>query len=95
MNPAWIRALALVCIFGAVQAIRERTGDVSIVAARRELFARHLDLARSAISPDEFAAAWNDGLAMQFEDVIDEALAVVTKRPSDAYVAEGNARTGS
>jgi hypothetical protein len=82
-------------IFGGVQAIRERTGDVSIVAARRELFARHLDLAQSALRPDEFATAWSDGLGMQLDDVVDAALAVVTVRPLETYAAEGNARTAS
>lgn len=82
-------------IFSAVQAIRERTGDVSIVATRRALFARHLDRARSALHPAEFAAAWSDGLGMQPDDIIDEALAAVTSRTLGTHTADRAAQTGT
>jgi hypothetical protein len=61
-------------LFGAVEALRERTGSAITLSPWRELHERHLESLRTRLDAVELAAAWAEGRAMTFEQAIAYAL---------------------
>jgi ATP/maltotriose-dependent transcriptional regulator MalT len=61
-------------LFGAAEALRERTGSVIRLAALRELRERHLAALRAQLNADELAAEWAEGRAMLSEQAVAYAL---------------------
>ena len=61
-------------LFGASEALRERTGSAVQLAAWRELHERHLAALRVQLDADELAVAWAEGRAMPFEQAVAYAL---------------------
>ena len=61
-------------LFGATEALRERTRSVVPIAPVRELRERHLAALRAHLGADELAAAWAEGRAMTIEEAVEYAL---------------------
>ena len=61
-------------LFGAAEALRERTGSVIRLVALRELRERHLAALRAQLDAEELAAEWADGRAMPSEQAVEYAL---------------------
>jgi predicted ATPase/DNA-binding XRE family transcriptional regulator len=61
-------------LFGAAEALREKTGAVPSFPPTRALYERDLKSVRGKIHPETFEAAWNEGRAMTLDRVIAEAL---------------------
>jgi non-specific serine/threonine protein kinase len=70
------RAKQAARLFGATAALFERLGYSDPWPSEREFRERDETPARSALSPDEFAAAWAAGRALPLEVAIAEAFAV-------------------
>jgi ATP/maltotriose-dependent transcriptional regulator MalT len=65
-------------LFGAAEALRERTGLAIRFAPWHELYERHLEALRAQLDADELAAAWAEGRALASEEAVAEALAEST-----------------
>jgi hypothetical protein len=61
-------------LFGAVEALRERTGSAITLSPWRELHERHLESLRTRLDAEELAAAWAEGRSMTFEQAVAYAL---------------------
>jgi hypothetical protein len=61
-------------LFGAAEALRERTGSVIGLATLRELRERHMAALREWFDPDELEAEWSEGRAMTFEQAAEYVL---------------------
>ena len=61
-------------LFGAAEALRERTGSVIGLATLRELRKRHLAALRARFDADYLEAEWSGGRAMTFEQAAEYAL---------------------
>ena len=62
-------------MFGAVEALRERLGDLLIVSSRREMYEQALARIAGAIGDAAMAEAWQEGRAAPLDDVIADSLA--------------------
>jgi hypothetical protein len=60
-------------LFGAAEALRERTGSVIRLAALRELRERHLAALRAQLDADVLATEWAEGRAMPSEQAVAHA----------------------
>ncbi len=65
-------------LFGAAEALRERSGMAIRFAPWHELYERHLEALRAQLDADELAAAWAEGRALAPEEAVAEALAEST-----------------
>jgi hypothetical protein len=63
-------------LFGAAEAMRERTGATIGITPFRKLRERHLAALHMQLDADELAAAWAEGRAMTFEQAVEYALGV-------------------
>ncbi|HEV2744792.1 MAG TPA: hypothetical protein VGV91_16665, partial [Rubrobacter sp.] len=61
-------------LFGAAEALRERTGSVIGLATLRELRERHLAVLRARVDLDDLRVEWSRGRAMTFEQVVEYVL---------------------
>jgi hypothetical protein len=61
-------------LFGAAEALRERTGSVIGLATLRELRERHLATLRARFDADDLEAEWSGGRAMTFEQAAEYVL---------------------
>jgi hypothetical protein len=61
-------------LFGAAEALRERTGSVIGLATLRELRERHLAALRARLDADDLEAEWSGGRAMTFEQAAEYVL---------------------
>ena len=61
-------------LFGAAEALREKTGAIPSFPPTRALYERDLASVREQIPPETFEAAWTEGRAMTLEEVTAEAL---------------------
>jgi hypothetical protein len=61
-------------LFGAAEALRERTGSAIGFATLRELYERHLETLRAQLDAKTFEAAWSEGRAMSPEQAVEYAL---------------------
>ena len=61
-------------LFGAAEALRERTGSVIGLATLRDLHERHLAALRARFDADDLEAEWSGGRAMTFEQAAEYAL---------------------
>ena len=61
-------------LFGAAEALRERTGSVIGLAALRELRERHLVALRARLDADDLEKTWEEGRAMTFEQAAEYVL---------------------
>jgi predicted ATPase/DNA-binding XRE family transcriptional regulator len=61
-------------LFGAAEALRERTGSTATVPPWRELHERHLEALRTRLDAEELAAAWAEGRSMTSEQAVAYAL---------------------
>jgi predicted ATPase/transcriptional regulator with XRE-family HTH domain len=61
-------------LFGAADALRETTGATIQFASDRDLYERHVALARAGLDAPDFAAAWGTGRAMSLGRAIEFAL---------------------
>ncbi len=61
-------------LFGAAEALRERSGSVIGLAILRELRERYLAALPARFDADDLEAEWSVGLAMTFEQVAEYAL---------------------
>ena len=62
-------------LFGAAEALRERSGLAIRFAPWHELYERHLAALRAQLGAEELAAAWEEGRALTPEEAVAEALA--------------------
>lgn len=69
-------------LFGAAEALRERTGLGLHVAARRTLYEQHVALLRARLDPLACAAAWAQGRALSLEDTLAAAMDSSVAPPS-------------
>jgi predicted ATPase/DNA-binding XRE family transcriptional regulator len=65
-------------LFGAAEALRERTGLAIRFAPWHELYERHLEALRAQLDADELAVAWAEGRVLAPEEAVAEALAKST-----------------
>jgi DNA-binding CsgD family transcriptional regulator len=68
-------------LYGAASAQRTRLGT-PIVAWDRRAYERGLDAARSALSPEAFAAAWQAGEALSLESLVAGAIEFPSAHPA-------------
>jgi hypothetical protein len=61
-------------LFGAAEALRERTGSVIGLATLRDLHERHLAALRARFDADDLEAEWSGGRAMTFEQAAEYVL---------------------
>jgi hypothetical protein len=61
-------------LFGAAEALRERSGSMIRLAALRELRERHLAALRAQLDAEELEAKWVEGRAMPFAQAVEYAL---------------------
>jgi ATP/maltotriose-dependent transcriptional regulator MalT len=61
-------------LFGAAEALRERTGSVIGLATLRELRERHMAALRARFDANDLEAEWSEGRAMTFEQAAEYAL---------------------
>lgn len=61
-------------MFGAVEALRERPGDLLIVASRREMYEQALVRITDEIGDEAMATAWQEGRADPLSDVVAASL---------------------
>jgi non-specific serine/threonine protein kinase len=61
-------------LFGATEALRERTGSAIGTTPFRKLRERYLALLHAQLEAEELAAAWAEGRAMTFEEAVEYAL---------------------
>jgi predicted ATPase/DNA-binding XRE family transcriptional regulator len=61
-------------LFGAAEALRERTGSVIGLATLRDLHERHLAALRARFDADDLKAEWSGGRAMTFEQAAEYVL---------------------
>ena len=62
-------------LFGAAEALRERTGSTATVTPWRELYERHLAALRAQLDARELAARWTEGRALTPDEPVAEAVA--------------------
>jgi predicted ATPase len=62
-------------LFGAAEAIREKTGAVPAFPATQALYERDLESVRARLGSEAFASAWAEGRAMRPEEAAAEAIA--------------------
>jgi predicted ATPase len=62
-------------LFGAAEALREKTSAVPAFPATQTLYEQDLANARAQLDTETFEAAWAEGRAMTLEEVVAEALA--------------------
>ena len=68
-------------LYGAASALRARI-DTPIPWWFEAEYRQELERSRTGLSPDRFAAAWDDGQALTIEEALEEALAVrIAARP--------------
>ena len=60
-------------LWGAAQSIREAIGTVRLLNERKR-YDRHIEQARTALGEDEFAAAWESGLTLTWEQATTHVL---------------------
>jgi hypothetical protein len=61
-------------LFGATEALRERTGSTIGTTPFRKLRERYLAVLHAQLGADELAAAWAEGRAVTFEQAVEYAL---------------------
>jgi predicted ATPase/class 3 adenylate cyclase len=64
-------------LLGAADALRERIASFRTVTLERELLARMVEDVRTALGPEQFAAAWAEGRELRLEDAVRLALGSV------------------
>jgi predicted ATPase/transcriptional regulator with XRE-family HTH domain len=65
-------------LFGAAEALREKTGAVPAFPATQALYERDLASVRARLGSEAFEAAWAEGRAMRPEEATAEAISVST-----------------
>ena len=69
-------------IFGAVEALRERLGDLLIVSSRREMYELALARITDGIGEEAMTEAWQEGRTAPLDDVIADSLALFVENAS-------------
>jgi hypothetical protein len=69
-----VESAAAARLFGAAEALRERSGNAIEIGARRALYEQHVALARASLGAEALAAAWAAGRALTPDEAIAEAL---------------------
>jgi hypothetical protein len=62
-------------LYGAAEALRERTGSTIVLSFLRELREERLGTLREHLGDAGLAAAWAEGFALSRDEAIEEALA--------------------
>jgi hypothetical protein len=62
-------------LFGAAEALREKTGTAPAFPATQALYERDLSSVRARLGSDAFGSAWAEGRAMRPEEAAAEAIA--------------------
>ena len=72
-------------MFGAVEALRERLGDLLIVSSRRDMYEQASARIVAGIGDAAMAEAWQEGRTAPLDDVITDSLAPFAEiaRPLD------------
>ncbi|MDQ3792965.1 MAG: AfsR/SARP family transcriptional regulator, partial [Actinomycetota bacterium] len=69
------RARRAARLYGAAEALRERTGSTLVLSILRELREERLGTLREHLGEAGLAAAWAEGRALSRDEAIEEALA--------------------
>ena len=72
-------------LFGAGEALYEKTGTVPAFPATQALYERDLASVRAQLDIETLEAAWAQGRAMTLEEVVTEALAESTQPPVSPF----------